>query len=80
MINIRLNLKARVIGEKKKSEMFFIKQAQAFVQLIVFSAPSPIFVPRYLPEEESARMLIHFREFSTARCLSNAVVNVRRKY
>ena len=64
-INTRLNLKSRFAWEKKKntiSEIFFIKQAQAFVQLIVFWTPLPIFVSWYSSKEELARMLIHFRK------------------
>ena len=38
--------------------MFFIKQAQAFVQLIIFWAPSPIFVSRYFDKEELARCYV----------------------
>ena len=47
-ISIRLILKTRFVGGKKKNaimnEMFFKEQTQIFVQRIVFLVLSPIFV------------------------------------
>ena len=60
---LSLYLKIRFVWEKKKNtiirEMLFIKQAQTFVQLIVFRAPFVHFRFVIFIKEELARMLIH---------------------
>ena len=54
------------------SEMFFEEQDQVFVQVVVSQALSPIFILRYLPKKELARMFIPVRKIFN--CLSNAVI------